>query len=255
MEKLIVTDIVCGVPFIDSTFSASKLFGIVAVHRAKICGLTNPTLKELTNLINPIEAVKFAHENYPEHPPIHSKLIEGKSRILLDKIIEEIIQKIPDWEEFINGPFLFLQLMNSKSYSLTNPMIPQSIFLGIEALHSEENLAETLIHELSHSWLALINEVSPLADPNQKEEFTLPSGTKGKSTLGTILAAHFAGSALNFYQKSKIKNPLRVEFLNEYLFGCINILKKAKGLTDEGKKVLMSLDNFYEKKKTIYNIE
>lgn len=108
-------------------------------------------------------------------------------------------------------------------FSLTNTSIPQVIFLGKGALSNEKYLKESIIHELAHIWLGMINEVSPLADSSCHEKFTLPSGTSGKSTLGTLLAAHFAGSALSYYKKSNSSYAPRITYLEEYLEGCLTL--------------------------------
>lgn len=240
MEKISIIDVVGGIPFIDNSFKPEKLLGALSVHRAKIYGFSNASIEELGELIHPIFAIKFAHLHYPDHPPIESKPLDVNEQVILHKTIKSIIFKVPEWKVLIDGPFIYFQLIGNVFYSLTNPVIPQAIF-SLEALKSEENLAESLVHELAHTWLGLINEIAPLADPKYEEVFTLPSGTKDKSTLGTLLAAHFAGAALNYHKKSNSMNISRISFLVEYLNGCINILEKARALTVEGLLVLNSL--------------
>ena len=150
-----------------------------------------------------------------------------------------VYRERPDWGELLLLPVLYFGFEDTGEsvYSFTNPVIPQMIFLGREALDSPDDLEETIVHELSHVWMGLLNEVSPLVDPDDESLHVLPSGTKGKSTLGVLLAAHFAASAAGLHLPRASERSHRFEFLQEYLGACLPLLDGHPALTDAGRSV------------------
>ena len=163
--------------------------------------------------------------------------------------LAEIEQHVPAWKPLLSGPVIFMHLDTKGLYSLTNPVIPQCVFLGDEAFASLERLPETLVHELAHIWLGLINEIAPLVRLDDAELFTLPSGTSGKTALGVIFAAHFAAAAIVYYEASPTtKGTERLVYLRDYLSGCLQLLHRASGMTAEGCRVVESFHAFNDRR-------
>lgn len=252
MAAIKIIDLCKGVPFVDNEFCSSKLWGAIAAKRASISKHSFYTEENLLKLIAPENAIKFARKYYDKPESIHAKLATKNQIILIENAHKYILDSCPDWEGLIKGPFLYFSLNKKGVYSMSNPLIPQSIFLGPEAYKSLENLPETIIHELSHVWCALLHEITPLVN-GYNQTFTLPSGTKGKTTLGLLLAAHFAASALAFHLQMYNPKENRMLYLYEYLSRVLDTLKNTNELTDEGKQISLHLHQFYNRKKYVFN--
>ena len=130
--------------------------------------------------------------------------------------------------------------------SLTNRLLPQYIFLGESAFDSMIALQETVVHELSHIWYGFISEVFDFQTPDSPTDFVLPSGTKNRNVTIVFFAALFAAAAIKFYQRfnensTSVKTAQRLNYLNSYLDGCIDLLNNRKYISTMGNLILERL--------------
>ena len=244
MDHLGFVPLVGGVPFVDGTFDCDKMLTAVAVKRAHVVAAVE--WQQLPDLLKPARAYELAREHYGDHPPIDASVLTHNE---LEKVAaaKASIRKLrPEWTALVGAPVLYMKVSTPGLFSMTNPVIPQIVFLGEEALGSTEDLVETLVHELAHMWLGLLNEVWPLAVPGDSDRYTLPSGTANKSTLSLILATHFAASAVRLHQAATVVYQPRLTFLRTYLSGCIQLLRGATALTRDGRTVARQLEAFMD---------
>lgn len=234
--------LVGGVPFIDRAFHPQRALTAAAVMRWHASGCSSA--QSLAWFAAPLNAICVAHVAYPPHPPIEASLLSDEHSSALIRAKAIIIGQKPEWRDLVYGPVLFLHLNTRGSFSLTNPVIPQCVFLGDEPFEEGADLCETVVHELAHVWLSLIHEFAPLVQADDRPEHTLPSGTKGKTTLGALLAAHFAASALAFHAAGVAGKHARLIYLRDYLEGCMRILRQSSRLTFSGRCVRDILESF-----------
>jgi HEXXH motif-containing protein len=243
MEDIDIIGLVGGVPFVDASFQPGKALTAVAVSRAHRCGRSANTLGALAQYLDPVRGYEIARRSRG-HAPIDAQPLSQADRRAMDECVRELCAVRPDWVPLVSGPFVYMRINTEGVFSLTNTAVPQFVFLGNEALRSPEDLKETLVHELAHAWLGLLNEVAPLARASDTARWVLPSGTPNKTTAGVLLAAHFAASAISWHDANRPVNHPRLAFLRDYLAGCLRLLEDATGLSASGAAVRDGLAAF-----------
>lgn len=159
---------------------------------------------------------------------------------------------LPEWENLLEIPVNIHKMLNQQ-VSLTNPVLPQQMFLGEAAFTSITDLEELLVHELS--WSSLIAEIYDFQLKDSSNNYILPSGTGGKNPRGVLLACLFAVSALNYHQRlistgSLRVRPERLDYLTQYFLKSLVTLKTSAELSEIGKLITSRLDDFSSKLKT-----
>lgn len=234
-----------GLPFVHPKFNSKKLLTLVAVVRKNI----EPHEHPLTSYLHPDFAASLYHrhvEGAPSFPP-HQELSNAE-RILVAESQSSLKALLPEWKDLFNLPVKIYKLLTSE-VSLTNPVLPQQIFLGEAAFTTITDLEEFLVHEMSHIWCSLIAEIYDFQLKDSANDYTLPSGTGGKNPRGVLLACLFAVGAVNYHQRliasgSARARPERLEYLHQYFLKCIETLQASAELSDTGKLITSQLDKF-----------
>ncbi|EPA96378.1 hypothetical protein D3C76_661440 [compost metagenome] len=155
---------------------------------------------------------------------------------------------LPEWKNLLDIPIKIHKLLNQQ-VSLTNPLLPQQMFLGEAAFTTITDLEEFLVHELSHIWSSLIAEIYDFQLKNSSNNYVLPSGTGGKNPRGVLLACLFAVSAVNYYQRLLTSGSVRARserlvYLHQYFFKSLATLQASDELSEMGKLITSRLDAF-----------
>lgn len=233
-----------GLPFVTPTFNAKKLMTLVAIVRSNI----DEKRYQINQYLDPSIAYAIYLEkniNTP-HRPLHCTLSTTET-MKVSNTTWEIVDLAPDWAILFSIPVTIKKLENSQ-LSLTNPLIPQHVYLGEKAFHNN-TLAETLVHEMSHLWCSLIAEIYDFQTANSPSEFILPSGTQGKDLRGVLLASLFAAAAISYHYKlitaqSEQARPARLLYLISYFNGTLAILKNSPFISSMGQLILDQLHDF-----------
>lgn len=240
--------IINGLPFIDASFEPQILLSLVASLRAKADG---HSLSKLQDYLMPDNAVEVYNKNIKNtlSPPACT-LLDKSLTIKLNNAISRITKNHNGWLPLFAIPLEWRELTTGQ-ISLTNPLLPQYIYLGRSAFEHELRLEETIIHEMSHVWCGLIAEIMDFQKKNSPHDLILPSGTEGKNVRGVFFAALFAAAALNLYRivdKKQPTNTVRINYLQSYLLGCINVINDCDGASCLGQKISDHLTIFLQKK-------
>jgi hypothetical protein len=242
------SEILCeinGLPFVHPMFNSIKLLTIVAVLRKNIEGGDLP----LTTYLQPDFATTLYNrhvEGAPAFPP-HQELSNAE-QIMLAEAKSNLKALLPEWIGLLDLPVKIHKLL-TQQVSLTNPVLPQQMFLGEAAFTSITDLEESLVHELSHIWSSLIAEIYDFQLKGSSNDYILPSGTGGKNPRGVLLACLFAVSAVNYHQRllasgSLRARPERLDYLHQYFLKSLATLQASAELTEIGKLITSRLDAF-----------
>lgn len=232
-----------GVPMINDAVNASTLATLACAVRRKLDADKQP----LVDYLQPELAID-CYRNAKIQPSLLPDSVAPNmdEMKVIQVICDDIVSVVPQWNAHFSIPIRW-RLM-TECASLSNRLLPQTIFLGREALQSPR-LPEHIVHEVSHTWVGMIGEVAPLAtgyDP----VYTLPSGTANKTTGQVIYALTFAVTAVRYYRArigagtgdSIEENRLR--WLESYSKGCLQLLESSKNLLPNGAFIADSCRTF-----------
>jgi hypothetical protein len=225
-----------GMPFLDDGFVSRRLLAAVAAVRhveAEQRGMTT-TITDATveAWLAPSRAYMLRRaEQIPASPLAH------QLRLRVTEVLERLAVLLPTWEPLLRLPIRFALLETGDgSISASSRAWPQHILLAQEAFAGDQELREQVVHELSHQWLYLIQEVWALQnDPAPR--LTLPSGTGDRTPAEVLGAGHVAATLLRLYRADG-SAPDRVGYLSDYGLGCLHTLDAAdQDLTDAGRQI------------------
>ncbi|MEA9978343.1 MULTISPECIES: hypothetical protein [unclassified Pseudomonas] len=242
-----------GLPFVNQSFNSKKLLTLVAVVRKNIEGGGLPLGTYLQP--NIISALYNRHvEGAPAFPP-HQEFGNAEY-FMLAEAKNNIKALFPEWNSLLDLPIKFHKLL-SQEISLTNPLLPQQMFLAEAAFTSIADLEELLVHELSHIWSSLIAEIYDFQVKGSSNNYILPSGTGGKNPRGVLLACLFAVSAVNYHQRLLVSGsvrsrPERLKHLHQYFLKSLATLQASVELSEMGKLITSRLDAFSSELTTDY---
>lgn len=234
-----------GLPFVNSAFNSKKLLTLVAVVRKNIEGGELP----LKTYLQPDFATALYNqhvEGAPVFPPYQAL---GKAeQFMLAEAKGNLKALLPEWSDLLGLPVNIYKLLNGQ-VSLTNPVLPQQMFLGEDAFSTITDLEELLVHELSHIWSSMIAEVYDFQLKDSSNNYVLPSGTGGKNPRGVLLACLFAISAVNYHRRLLVSGsvrarPERLDFLHQYFLNSLSTLKASVELSEIGALITSRLDAF-----------
>lgn len=240
-----------GLPFVHSKFNGVKLLTLVAVVRKNIDGDELP----LTTYLQPDFATTLYNRHVEGAPAFpHHQALGNAERIMLAEAKSNLKALLPEWVGLLDLPVKIHKLM-TQQVSLTNPVLPQQMFLGEDAFTSITDLEELLVHELSHIWSSLIAEIYDFQRKDSSNNYILPSGTGGKNPRGVLLACLFAVSAVNYHQRlltsgSVRARPERLEYLHQYFLKSLATLQASAELSEIGKLIISRLAAFSSDLKT-----
>ncbi|MGA6172549.1 aKG-HExxH-type peptide beta-hydroxylase [Streptomyces sp. NPDC012600] len=226
-----------GLPFASPGFRATPLLTLAASARRKADPIAFPQLVDYLDPVNAAEIFARHARDTPEEIPWTPLSPEQEAEVAAT--MERIVKAMPEWKPLFSIPTRFRR-MEGEYVSSTSALIPQTVFLGDVAFTPAYPLEETLVHEYAHIWMNFIAEIADLQMESALENYTLPSGTGGKSLRGVLLAAHFAAAAVTFYLRSGIGGPRaeeRMRYLLDYLDGCNKSTADDAHLTVMGQAV------------------
>jgi hypothetical protein len=236
-----------GLPFVSDDFDDGFLIAMVAVKRRAALHRTNDRYSETSYLTPEAGAAYLATDgtrplqapwlNAPELPP---RRMAEVSRALLS-----ISARMPAWRPLLKLPVRCVIPAESAIVSGCEIYVPQTIALGEQAFHSPEVLEASLIHELAHTWLGMICEISITDDGSGEWNFTLPSGTAQKSVRSVLFAAHFAISCGRYFGTDGrlIQSTLTY---GDYARDCVGLCRNDPTLTLMGRYVWEELNEYVE---------
>lgn len=213
-----------GLPFVDDgTVEPRTILSAVAMVRRN----TEPeAFAKPIDYLDPENARQIFARNArstPDDVPWF-ELTEA-DQMMVEKAEADILTIKPEWRSLLRIPKRYRRMPISTSS--TSVLVPQTIYLGPGAFRDFETLQETLIHEHAHIWLNFVAEVFDLQTAEGPRDYTLPSGTSGKTYRGVLFAAHFAAAAsraLEVRMRNEPKLVSRYNYLVDYLRGCLKVL-------------------------------
>ncbi len=232
-----------GIPFLHSEFDENKLMSLVAVLRRKFCEKKKP----LREYLSPETAQDVYFQKHGNNLIKDSIPLSEEKRERVEQALTDIKNEINDWNKIFNLPIEFRSLGQGGDVSVSNPFIPQLIYLGDSSFHNQHKLKEILVHEYSHVYAGIMCEILDFQKVGTKTDLYLPSGTGPRDLRGLILAGLFAASAINYYKLSGsiVKFKKRVEFLFSYLVDTTTLISHNHyNLTEFGKEVLFDMIDF-----------
>ena len=230
-----------GIPFIDDGFRFNAIVSAVALKRASLLADGRSITSELLSPSVARRIYAFRSEALNLSIPLNQ--LPSKQADRVSWANRTILRAMPEWEQLFALPIEYFALDDAR-VSATCSLIPQSVFLGTRAFHTEDTLLETVLHETAHTSLNLLREISNFEVREHEEVYTLPSGAAGKSPSGVLLAAHFALTVSKYCLKLPEKNARnRAQYLLNYSKLCIESLSFSSALSELGQFVHHRLDS------------
>ena len=242
MSRCLVADL-GGLPMIDDQVKTSVLATLTCAVRQRL----DNNRQELAAYLDPELARSCYRQVTQSVTELDSIAFNDEDMALIQEACRSIISVMPSWKAVFSIPLRWRRLVVDIASS-SNPLIPQHIYLGHSSV-SSPRLAEYLIHEVSHTWLGMIAEISPLAERGEPIH-VLPSGTTGKEIIQVMYALTFAVSAIRFYRaklfldECTIDDGQRLSYLESYAAGCLRIVEPSGKLTLDGMLIVDSCRRF-----------
>jgi len=230
-----------GIPFLDDAFSSRRLLSAVAAvrhvaaeRRGNTGGLAERSLEAW---LAPSRAVMLA-----DGVAMPARPLTAAQHGQVDEARAGLAEMVPAWRGLLALPVRYALLYpDGGAISASSKAWPQHVLLATAAFATPAELREQVLHELSHQWLYLIEQVWRLEHPSAAE-LTLPSGTSGRCPAEVIGAAHVATVLIRLYRAQDDARPGRLGQLSAYRDGCLDLLEKIPGdLTDIGRAFVRRL--------------
>jgi hypothetical protein len=241
-----------GTPLIDDSCDTRSLLTLACAIRQQLDSCSS----DLISYANPEVARRcYAHMMRADEVQIRSQAPGSQHLVQIQATIQEITNLHQGWVHGFGIPITWRILLGhgprrSTAFSASNPLIPQHIFLGSATMHdSQVQFGETLVHEVSHVWLGLIEEVSLLAR-RVKRQLRLPSGHLVESLVDVVYALAFATTAVKYHRlmlrqsSASDLSSQRIDALTEYAQRCMHTLLNADELLPDGVTVMNSCARF-----------
>ncbi len=231
-----------GMPFLDDDFASARLLaGVAAVRHVEGERLGNAeriTDAEVSAWLDPARVLLLHRAS----GPMPAATLTSMRQQMIADILAELAELIPGWAPLVGLPVVFSLLSPSNgAISASSRMWPQQVLLADEAFATHVELREQVVHELSHQWLYLIEELWALQAPGARHA-TLPSGTAHRTPAEVLGAAHVAAALTRMYRASATAPPGRQARLADYGSGCLELLSRLNNhLTDAGHSVARRL--------------
>lgn len=232
-----------GVPLIDDDVNLSGIATLACAVRRQLGRVLDANLREF---LEPVRAYSCYQVAYPKLGPERpSEELAAEQAAAVQVACAEILAVAPEWRAAFAIPLRWRRVKEDIASS-TCPRVPQTIFFGARAFANRVLLQEHIVHELSHTWLGMIGEVSPLTHPSHAN-YVLPSGTGNKEYWNLLFALSFAVTAIRFYTarhragRSEADEPARMQYLRSYSRGCIaQANAESEKLCAPGRDILKS---------------
>lgn len=236
-----------GYPLLDDGFLSSRLLAAVACvrwQRARSGGM-DVSSRELAAMFDPDVALAIRAldlQLYIDWIPLAE---EDTSRVGI--AIDLIRASVPEWAKLLRIPLRFGATPPGwKSISASAFAWPQHIWLSQRAFATGAGLAEQVLHELSHQWLYLIEEIAPLQTDGLDLRVVLPSGTADRTVSELLGALHVSLNLRRLWSAMPVADDIREQRLDHlamYISGCRKTLRDVEhALTAEGKELALRMD-------------
>lgn len=231
-----------GCPFLDDQFADRRLLAAVAAVRhvdgeraGQAAGIT---AAEAEAWLAPARAYMLrGTQRIPARP-----LSPHRHEMIRD-VLAELAAVIPAWDRLLKLPVRYALLNTANgAISASSRTWPQHILLADAAFGSREELSEQVLHELTHQWLYLVQEVWALQRPGAGT-FILPSGTAGREPAEVLGAALVVVTLLRLYRSTpRRQSSDRLGQLSDYGTGCLALLAdRDEELSDAGRQLARRL--------------
>ncbi|GAA2652433.1 hypothetical protein GCM10010425_77600 [Streptomyces spororaveus] len=240
-----LTEAFGGIPLIDGSFDSGRFLTAVATTRLFRAGQTDNLLAAsseqravlLNEVLSPEKAL--ASRDLRPFPDDVNPLHEDRARAAAEALAQ-LAELVPRWSILTELSINFLGLRRPGVIGSSNYAFPQHIFLAEEAFASPTELLEQVLHEVSHNWLYLVEEMWPLHRTTGDVVFELPSGTSNRNPGEVLGASHVTRNLQALYRALPVNTETqqRLEELDHYMDGCIELLEHTNAhLTDVGREV------------------
>ncbi|MDO0917762.1 HEXXH motif-containing putative peptide modification protein [Streptomyces sp. DT2A-34] len=228
-----------GFPFLDLSFLPGRLLTAVACVRAsrRTGSAAPPGPDELNDVLTPLTALAIRRMDMKLDIPGGPLAPERQAAV--NEALATIAAAVPAWEPLVRLPIRFLRLRDGgRAIGASCYAWPQHVLLGDDAFASRAELAEQVLHEVSHNWLYLVEEIKALQHRGCDHTLTLPSGTSEREPDEILGAAHVVLNVRRLWQRMDVDEDQRSRRLTDlasYLEGCLSLIDEARVcLTDDG---------------------
>ncbi|GAA2770071.1 aKG-HExxH-type peptide beta-hydroxylase [Nonomuraea dietziae] len=215
-----------GMPFLDDSFAARRLLaGAAAVRHveAERLGRTGSILDTAASIEEWLAPARIVLLR-PSAEPIPASPLSPTENRLINDALQGMLAAVPTWEILLRLPVRYALLHSTTgAISASSRAWPQHVLLAPEAFASPLELGEHLLHELSHQWLYLIQELWAL-EGEHADKLNLPSGTANRAPSEVLGAAHVAAVLTRFYRATGAQGETRLTALRDYGLGCLDLL-------------------------------
>lgn len=240
-----------GVPMIDDNVNVAGIATLACAVRRRLGQEPKADLREFLDPIRAYRSYQTAYSKVGLGPERNSSPLSDEQEKAVKAASEQLLTVMPQWRSIFAIPIRW-RVVPEDILSSTNPRVPQTICFGSRVFANPVRLQEHIAHEMSHTWLGMIGEVSPLTEPSH-QNYVLPSGTPNKEYWNLLFALGFAVTAVRFYmarEKAGLSSPAeaaRTQYLAGYSRGCIAQAEaEAEKLHPPGRDVLESCRRFLD---------
>ncbi|MFE6273951.1 HEXXH motif-containing putative peptide modification protein [Streptomyces goshikiensis] len=229
-----------GWPLLDDSFDPRRLLTATAGARlARRDGASStPAPQDLAAVLAPAEAVRIRALDLPK--PLPAGVLPADQAEEVHQTVQLIARLVPAWAPLLSAlPLVYLPMPAARaSISASCFAWPQHILLAEAAFDSRAVLAEQTLHETSHQWIYLCEELAALQQPGCARRITLPSGTGGRSPAELLGAAHVTCGLARLWPLLDVPAAVRdrrLAHLTAYRRGCLALLDTVRPcLTEHG---------------------
>lgn len=231
-----------GMPFLDDDFASRRLLAVIAAARhgaAERQGLAAGVPRhQAEQWLAPARA--YLVNAGPTPMPAQPLRPARKGQVT--QALAKLAAVMPAWAPLLSLPVRYARLYpDGGAISASSRDWPQHVLLADDAFASDAELREQLVHELSHQWLYLIEDIWPLDRPGAAR-LTLPSGTRDRAPAEVLGAAHVAAVLARMYAAAGPGAGARIEQLTAYGQGCLELAHAASAcLTEAGTTIAQRL--------------
>ena len=235
-----------GYPLLDDGFRSSRLLAAVACvrwQRARSGGL-DVSSRDLTAMFDP--DVALAVRALDLRLDIDWAPLTEVDTSRVDGAFDLIRTSVPEWTHLLAIPLRFGATPPGwGSISASAFAWPQHIWLSKRAFATAAGLAEQVLHEISHQWLYLIEEIVPLQTGGLDLRVVLPSGTADRTVSELLGALHVSLNLNRLWSAMPVDGHVRerrLDHLAMYISGCRKTLQGVEhALSAEGKELAVRM--------------
>jgi hypothetical protein len=236
-----------GYPLLDDGFRSSRLLAAAACvrwQRATSAGMDTSSW-EPRAMLDP--AVALAVRGLDLRLDIEWIPLSDEDGSAVADALVVICSSVPEWTDLMRMPLRFGSPPPGwGSISASAFAWPQHIWLARRAFATPAGLAEQVLHEISHQWLYLIEEMAPLQAEDADLRVVLPSGTSDRTVSELLGALHVCLNLRRLWKAIPVDDDiraLRLDHLEMYIAGCRTTLRDVEHvLTVDGRELAARMD-------------